>query len=305
MLNRRTFLHSLGAGAALPFAPAFAAQPSTSPRTMASEKPFVDLAIATICTDGFGNQGHEPAFRLLPQTGFRNVEFNLWYPNTLTPSYLATIASRCEATGLHPISLQGTGFGAEGRSGVIKDIGHKLSLMYGCLQLGCRRIKCTGAGRDTQGGLKAVIEVCRDLAPAAKELNVLVTLENHAKNVLENIADYEEIFAAIDSPYVGMCLDTGHFEGVGIDLHEVVEKFHSRILHVDLKDCRRRGAGHDTVPFGEGVTDFKAFLDHLLSKSYSGYLVVEQAWAEPKEPVVENLRKAREMFEPYLKPAAL
>ncbi len=301
MLNRRTFLQSLGAGAALPFAPALAAPSSAARPPMTPETPFVDLAIATICTDGFGNQGHEPAFRLIPQIGFRNVEFNVWYPNTITPSYLATIASRCEATGLRPISLQGTGFGGEGRSGVIKDVGHKLSLMYGCRQLGCRRIKCTGAARDTQGGLKAVIEVCRELAPAAKELDVLVTLENHAKNVLENIADYEEIFAAIDSPYIGMCLDTGHFEGVAVDLHEVIEKFHSRILHVDLKDCRKRGAGHDTVPFGEGVTDFKAFLDHLLSKNYSGYLIVEQAWAEPKEPIVENLRKAREMFAPYIK----
>lgn len=301
MLTRRSFLQGLGAGAALPLTSTFAAPSAASRPPTTPEKPFVDLAIATLCTDGFGNRGHEPAFRLIPQIGFRNVEFNVWYPNTITPSYLATIASRCEATGLRPISLQGTGFGAEGRSGVIKDVGHKLSLMYGCRQLGCRRIKCTGAGRDTQGGLKAVIEVCRELAPAAKELDVLVTLENHAKNVLENIADYEEIFAAIDSPYVGMCLDTGHFEGVAVDLHEVIEKFHSRILHVDLKDCRKRGAGHDTVPFGEGVTDFKAFLDHLLSKRYTGYLVVEQAWSEPKEPVVENLRKAREMFEPYIK----
>lgn len=268
---------------------------------MTRENPFVDLAVATICTDGFGNKGHEPAFRLIPQIGFRNVEFNVWYPDTITPHYLASIKSRCEATGLHPISLQGTGFGAEGRAGVIKDVGHKLSLMYGCSQLGCRRIKCTGAARDTQGGLKAVIEVCRELAPAAKELNVLVTLENHGKNVLENIADYEEVFAAIDSPYIGMCLDTGHFEGVAVDLHEVIEKFHSRILHVDLKDCRKRGAGHDTVPFGEGVTDFKAFLDHLQAKDYSGYLVVEQAWAEPKGPLVENLQSARSLFQPYVR----
>jgi sugar phosphate isomerase/epimerase len=173
--------------------------------------------------------------------------------------------------------------------------------MYGARQLGCRRVKCTGAARGSEGGLKSVIEVCRELAPAARELDMLILLENHAKNVLETIADYEEIFAAVDSPHIGMCLDTGHFEGVGIDLHEVVEKFHSRILHVDLKDCRQRGAGHDTVVFGEGVTDFKAFLDHLHSKKYNGYLVIEMAWNEPREPIVENLRKARELFQPYVR----
>jgi len=100
---------------------------------------------------------------------------------------------------------------------------------------------------------------------------------------------------------VGMCLDTGHFEGVAVNLHDIIERFHSRVLHVDLKDCRERGAGHDTVVFEEGVTDFKAFLDHLLAKTYSGYLMIEMAWREPREPIVENLRKARSMFQSYVR----
>lgn len=120
-----------------------------------------------------------------------------------------------------------------------------------------------------------MIEVLKQLAPAAEDMGVLVLLENHANNVLETIQDYEEIFAAIDSPNVGMCLDTGHFEGVGISLIDVVNTFPHRILHVDLKDCRKFGAGHDTVVFGEGETDFDAFLNHLLSKGYHGYLVVD------------------------------
>lgn len=265
------------------------------------EKTFVDLAIATICTDGFGHHRHEPAFRLLPEIGIANVEFNVWFPETITPGYIAGLKARSAQAGLRPVCLQGSAFGGEGSGGIMKDVGHKLALMYGARDLGCRRIKCTGAARGTQGGLKSVIQVCKELAPAAKELDVLILLENHAKNALENIADYEEIFSAIDSPHVGLCLDTGHFEGVGISLNEVVEKFSSRLLHVDLKDCKERGAGHNTVPFGEGVTDFKALLAHLTAKNYSGYLVVEMAWAQPREPIVENLRKARALFQPYVR----
>ena len=55
------------------------------------------------------------------------------------------------------------------------------------------------------------------------------------------------------------------------------------------------------MPFGEGVTDFKAFLSHLQEKNYSGYLVIEMAWAEPKPPLLENLLKARELFLPYVR----
>jgi sugar phosphate isomerase/epimerase len=301
--NRRAFFKTTGfglAGTALLGGPS-SANPVQRPLNV-SEFRGVELAIATICTDGFGNRHHEPAFRLLPDLGYRNVEFNLWYPDTITPRYIRSIKERCQTSGLQAICLQGSAFGGADNTGMVKDVAHKLVLMEGCLELGCRRVKCTGSRRGTNGGLKAVIDVCKELAPAAEDLGALLTLENHANNVIENIADYEEIFAAIDSPNVGMCLDTGHFEGVAVDLHEVIEKFHQRILHVDLKDCQERGAGHNTVPFGEGVTDFDAFLKHLFSKNYSGYLVIEQAWSEPKGPWVENLRKARELFEPYLQP---
>jgi sugar phosphate isomerase/epimerase len=298
--QRREFLKqaALLATAAAFTPPALRAATPTEPKNL-SEPDFVRLAVATICTDGFGNQHHEPAFQRLPQLGIKNVEFNVWYPDTITPTYILRLKTRCVRAGLTPVCLQGSAFGGDGANGVLKDVGHKTALMYGARDLGCRRIKCTGAPRGTQGGLKSVIEICKELAPAAEELGQLILLENHAKNVLENIPDYEEIFSQIDSPNVGLCLDAGHFEGVGIDLHEVVEKFHSRLLHVDLKDCRKRGAGHDTVVYGEGVTDFKAFLDHLRTRNYRGYLVLEQAWAQPREPVIENLRKGVELFKSY------
>jgi sugar phosphate isomerase/epimerase len=261
-----------------------------------SEFKGIELAVATICCDGFGNHHHGPSFELLPQTRFKNVEFNLWYPDTITPKYIASIKNRCDRTGLIPISLQGSGFGGEGNNGIIKDLSHKLSLMHRCQQLGCRRVKFTGSRRGTQGGLDSIIAVLRELAPAAEEMGMLVLLENHANNVLERIEDYETIFNQIDSPNVGLCLDTGHFEGVNISLNEVLEKFHSRTLHVDLKDCRKRGAGHDTVVFGQGVTDFDSFLKQLIRYRYSGHLVIEQAWREPKEPLLQNLRAAYDQF---------
>lgn len=297
-VRRREFLKSCAVGAVSAAVwPQEIAQ-ATAPINL-KEQPFVKLAVATICCDGFANRQHEPSFEIIPKTGIKNVEFNLWYANTVTPKYIRGLKRRCAEHKLTPISLQGSGFGGEGNAGVAKDLSHKLNLMSLCREIGCRRIKCTGSRRGTNGGLPAVIEVCKELAPAAEELGLLVCLENHANNVMEQIEDYDEIFAAVDSPNVGLCLDTGHFEGVSVDLHEVIERFHARINHVDLKDCRKRGAGHDTVVFGEGVTDFDAFLKHLLSTDYSGYLVIEQAWREPQPPVLANLRAAHEMFAKY------
>ena len=297
--NRRQFLRSTAFAAA-----GFGLFSSNTTRAARAPKGFpgikgVHLAIATICTDGFGNHHHEPAFRVIPELGLNNVEFNLWYPDTITPNYIRSIKQRCAETGLTPMSLQGSGFGGEGNSGIIKDISHKLTLMNGCKELDCHIIKHTGSRRGTSGGVKSIIEVCKELAPAAEEMGILVTLENHANNVLERPEDYEEIFAAIDSPNIGMCLDTGHFEGVNVDLHQVIDQFHERIIHVDLKDCKERGKGHNTVPFGEGVTNFDAFLKHLEEKNYQGYLVIEQAWREPKGDWVNNLKKAVKRFKKW------
>ncbi|MCB1123869.1 MAG: sugar phosphate isomerase/epimerase [Verrucomicrobiae bacterium] len=293
LISRRYFLNQAGIASAVGL---IGSRISASAARHQPKTGGVHLAIATICTDGFGNKHHEPAFRVIPELGFKNVEFNLWYADQLTPQYIDTIRHRCYATGLTPICLQGTGFGGEGSSGVIMDLSHKMILLDRCEQLGCRIIKCTGSRRGTSGGLEHIIEVCKELAPIAEEMDMLVTLENHASNVLENIGDYEEVFAAIDSSHIGMCMDIGHFEGIGVDLHEVIDKFHDRILHVDLKDCRARGKGHDTVVFGQGVTDFDSILTHLMEKNYQGYLVVEQAWREPQGDWQSDLAKSYQLF---------
>ena len=295
--SRRNFLQTSSVG----IASTLLARQGFSAESNGQFKGFdqVRLAIATICTDGFGNHHHKPAFEVIPTLGFRNVEFNLWYSDTITPEYIDSLAERCQKTQLKPISLQGSGFGGMGRSGVIKDVSHKLLFIEHCQRLGCHVAKFTGAKRGTNGGLKSVIEVCKEIAPAAEEAGVLVTLENHAGNVLEQIGDYEEIFSKIDSPNIGLCLDTGHFEGVNVDLHEVLDKLGSRTLHVDLKDCKARGKGHDTVVFGEGVTDFEAFLTHLMKLDYKGFLVVEQAWNEPKGEWQKDLAAAYQRFEKW------
>lgn len=294
---RRNFLNTLALSGAAGGLLAASRSASATPAQMnAPESMGVKLAIATICVDGFGNHYHEPAFRVIPELGFKDVEFNLWYPDLITPSYFRSLRDRCMQAGLSPVSLHGASFGGDGRSAITKDIAHKILFMDGIRSLGGRIVKFTGSRRGTNGGLASVIEVCKELAPVAEEKDVMVVLENHANNVLQNPEDYEEIFAVIDSPNIGMCLDTGHFEGVDVDLHDVIDIFHERILHVDLKDCKERGKGHHTVPFGTGVTDFDAFLSHLLEKNYNGYLIIEQAWNEPKHDWANNLKAAYQKF---------
>ena len=256
----------------------------------------IELAIATICMDGFGDENFVPTFNLAPQIGIKNIEFNVWYPRTITLAGIESIRQRCYEAGLVPISLQGNSFGGN----PAKDIAHKLWLMEQAKSLGCRRVKFTGARRGEAGGLEAVIAILKELSPAAEEMDVLVLVENHANNNIENVADYVEIFSAVPSGHVGMCLDMGHFDGAGVSNMDVVDRFHERILHIDLKDTKAFGE-YKTVNFGEGVTDFYGIVEKMIGHNYSGYLVIEQAPPLRPEHLLEDLTRAKMLFEKYEK----
>jgi sugar phosphate isomerase/epimerase len=254
----------------------------------------VELAIATIVLDGFGDEGFEHAFRIAPQLGIRNVEFNVWFPRTVTLEGMERIQEGCYRHGLKPVCLQGTGFGGN----VLKDVTHKLWLMEQIKRLGARRVKFTGARRGEEGGLENVIATLKELAPAAEELDVLVLVENHANNNIETIEDYDQIFEAVPSRHVGMCLDMGHFDGANVDNFAVIERFHDRVLHVDMKDTAARGI-HKVVNYGSGVTDVHGIVRKMLEHGYTGYLLIEQAPPLNRDTLLADMQRAVGMFKPY------
>ena len=296
MIPRRTFLKTaaLGAVAGTSLNAIIKPQASATAPKNVPDLGGVQLAIASICMDGFGDENFEPTFRLAPKIGVKNIEFNCWYPRNLTHQGIRNIAHRCKQNGLTPISVQGNSF----RDGNAADVPHKLWCMQAAQMLGCNRVKFTGSKRGTNGGLAAIISSLKELAPAAEEMGMLICVENHANNNLENIADYEEIFAAIDSPNVRLCLDTGHFDGAAVSIPDVIEKFHSRTVHVDLKDCKTFGS-YKTVRYGEGITDLHGICKSLIGHGYEGYLVLEQAPPIVPETLEEDLRKGFKMFKKY------
>lgn len=292
--KRREFLKKTGLGIAGLASIHTASTGSPLPRKAKSQS--VELAIATITCDGFGDENFEKAFEIIPQLPFKNVEFNCWYARNLTPTGINSIQERCYQYGITPICVQGSSFGAEGN--IIKDVTHKLWNMQAAKQLGCRRVKFTGSGRGKAGGLEAVIEVLKEIAPAAEDMDVLVLVENHANNNIEFIEDYEKIFEAVNSSHVGMCMDNAHFNGSNVDLMEVVDKFHEKILHIDIKDTEKMGV-HKVVNFGEGVTDNDGVIKKMLAHSYKGYLLVEMAPPLNPETLVADLTRAYRLFEKY------
>jgi len=259
---------------------------------------MIGLACATLSCDGFGDTDFVESFRLMPQIGFKYVEFNCWYPRTLTPAKIRDLKARCTSNGLIPISIHGSNFGGEGNEGLSKDTAHKIRLIEAAKELGVTRIGATGSRRGSNGGLDAIITTLKEVAPVAEEYGVEIGLENHANNNLENIDDYERIFEVIDSPNVGIWLDTGHFDAASVDMDDLIDRLYSRINHIHVKENQGKGKA-DFTRFGEGTTDNFHVIDRMIDKGYSGFITVELSPQKDTSTIFDDLVVAQKMFSHY------
>ncbi|MCL2863908.1 MAG: sugar phosphate isomerase/epimerase [Lachnospiraceae bacterium] len=264
---------------------------------------MLKLAVSTLTFDGFGNHNFVKTFAHAKEAGYERIEFNCWYPQTLTPENMRVLKRRCEESGFVPISLHVTAFGGGDNASLTMNVCHKIRAMEAAVELGCRRVVASCSARDTDGGLEAVIEELRILAPVAAELDVLLCLENHCQNVLEYAADYRQIFQVIHTPHVGICIDTGHFDAAGVDPLAIVAEFADKINHIHLKENDGFGA-KKFCRFGTGTTDNVGVIKQLLKQGYAGYMSVELSpeIGETGAGIdfgMEDWKKPFELFSPF------
>lgn len=259
---------------------------------------MIGLACATLSCDGFGDNDFVESFRIMPRVGFRFVEFNCWYPRTITMVKMRDLVGRCRETGLTPIAIHGNGFGGENASDLTRDVAHKIQMMLAARELGCRRIVATGATRGTGGGLAGIITVLREIVAVAEEQDVLICLENHANNNLEKIDDYQHIFDSVDSSHLGICLDTGHFDAASVDIDRLIDRLGTKINHIHVKENLGRGS-QNFVRFGQGTTDNHHVVKRMIAGGYTGYITVELSPQKDTSTIPEDLSFARAMFAPY------
>lgn len=113
-----------------------------------------------------------------------------------------------------------------------------------------------------KGRAKWLDQFCENIEPVlarASELEVRVTLENTYE---QDTTLFEEIFARIENPALGMCLDTGHATCFGkIEPAQWSKRFGEQISHVHCSD----NDGKDDLHWGlgKGVVDFRSLLEPL------------------------------------------
>ena len=88
-----------------------------------------------------------------------------------------------------------------------------------------------------------------------------------ADDVWDNVKDLDA--------RIGMCLDVGHDTRNGKDPVKDLEKYHTRVFDIHIKDVTGPTKAGYSVEIGRGIIDFPAFVNMLRKVGYSGVCSLE------------------------------
>ena len=215
--------------------------------------------------------------------GFRRVELLAvpgWvhiHPDTITPEELTSEAHRI---GVEIVGMHAGGINGESDTALAETVGHIQRVIELAAEIGAGRVVFSGmpsANETTPTQREAVLDRIAEglscLALVASAHQVALCLENHYRCQVETLEDYQHVFAspALETPWIGATVDTGHFTASGVDPAMVVMALGARVRNVHIKDHR----GEESVGLGYGDTDNAAVMRALRAVGYDGDLTVE------------------------------
>ena len=121
--------------------------------------------------------------------------------------------------------------------------------------------------------LDALVHALEVLAPACERARVRLAAETMVPGRLSS--SVENLIAAVervDSPWVGICLDTNH-TNLSQDLNEAVRQAGARIVELHLNDNHFVKEEH-LLPY-EGAIDWPALARAVADIEYSGFMIME------------------------------
>ncbi|MFB3881379.1 MAG: sugar phosphate isomerase/epimerase family protein [Armatimonadota bacterium] len=133
--------------------------------------------------------------------------------------------------------------------------------------------------------LSAIVEAIRSCLEFAEAMDIRFALDNHG--ITTNKAEFQlEVLAQVNSPRLGLNLDTMNYRWFGHDL-ETIDRYYEmvapHVFHVHLKDGRGSREAYVGTALGEGEIRLEHAVDSLRRAGYQG------AWcAEYEGPRVDS-----------------
>ncbi|MHC4206871.1 MAG: sugar phosphate isomerase/epimerase family protein [Planctomycetota bacterium] len=109
-----------------------------------------------------------------------------------------------------------------------------------------------------------------------KEYDIAVAIHNHGPgdDVYPLPSTIYEKVKGLDER-IGICIDVGHTQRMGVDPSKSIVKYQDRILDVHIKDVSAADESGTTVEIGRGVIDIPRLLKTLIDIDYTGMVAIE------------------------------
>jgi sugar phosphate isomerase/epimerase len=138
-----------------------------------------------------------------------------------------------------------------------------------------------------------IISIIREVLPRLKENELVLGIENHDRFKAKELAF---IIQAIDSDFVGICLDCVNSIGAGEGLELVASVLSPYTVNLHIKDFVIRRVDHQMgftvagTPLGQGMIQLPKLLEQLAKYNRCSSAVLEQ-WVTPEHNLEDTIIK--------------
>jgi len=185
-----------------------------------------------------------------------------------------------------------------------------LAIMHSAISLasdlGVRIIQVAGYdtrdGPSTESSRQRYLEAIHQSVTWASENAILLGLENQEQGFVDSPRTAVKIIRTIDSPYLGLYMDTGNLIVNGCDVATEIEAAKGHLVAVQVKDARPGQPRR--VPFGEGTVLFHSVFKRLMTNGFQGSVTIEM-WNDNRPESIDICTRAREWVAQQLAAARL
>ncbi len=158
-------------------------------------------------------------------------------------------------------------------------IDHTIRSLTLASQLGAPHVSTEPGGpieneSDRAAATDTFVEMLKPVLDHAARTGVKLLIEPEPGLLIENLTQSLELLRRIESPWMGLNYDIGHFYCVREPLAESIERLGPHIQHVHIEDIAATRRHHHLVP-GDGAIDFGGVFQAFERIGYRGWLTVE------------------------------
>jgi sugar phosphate isomerase/epimerase len=159
-----------------------------------------------------------------------------------------------------------------------------------CHILGANVMRVVGSSLDYRNDphepqLQALTAIFKEASLMAADEGVKLAMENHFDFTADEFA---ALINRVNSPYFGMCFDTGNDLRIGDDPVETARLLGKHIFATHTKDVQavygvspKEWYFFSCVPVGQGVINMPGVVDTLLAEGYQGLFAIELDYPHP------------------------